>query len=84
MATFLIVYKSSSGFLIVKQEEWAGEVCETRLHRSLAATSFCHGVPLSVSAAPDRPLAEGIARQPARARARTFFRDYEIALDIMS
>src|SRR5262249_60106249 len=34
---------------------------------SLAATCFCHGVPLFVPAAPEGPLAKGIGPRPARA-----------------
>jgi deoxyhypusine synthase len=51
---------------------------------SLAATCFRHGVPLFVPAAPDGPLAEGYRTAARKGPSVDFFRDYEIALDIMS
>jgi deoxyhypusine synthase len=54
------------------------------LHSSLAATCFRHDVPLFVPAAPDGPLAEGYRTAARKGPTVDFFRDYEIALDIMS
>jgi len=51
---------------------------------TLAATCFRHGVPLFVPAAPDGPLAEGYRTAARKGPSVDFFRDYEIALDIMS
>ncbi|HUO63987.1 MAG TPA: deoxyhypusine synthase family protein [Terriglobales bacterium] len=51
---------------------------------SLAATCFRHGVPLFVPAAPDGPLAEGYRTAARKGPSVDFFRDYDIALDIMS
>jgi deoxyhypusine synthase len=53
------------------------------LSASLAATCFRHGVPLFVPAAPDGPLAEGYRAAARKGPTVDFFRDYEIALDIM-
>ena len=54
------------------------------LDGTLAATCFRHRVPLFVPAAPDGPLAEGYRTAKARSPVVDFFRDYDIALDIMS
>jgi deoxyhypusine synthase len=54
------------------------------LSTSLAATCFRHGVPLFVPAAPDGPLAEGYRTATRKGPTVDFFRDYEIALGIVS
>ena len=54
------------------------------LHRSLAVTCYRHGVPLFVPAAPDGPLAEGYRTAARKGPVVDFFRDYEIALAVMS
>ena len=51
---------------------------------SVAATCARHGVPLFVPAAPDGPLAEGYRAARAKGPAVDFFRDYEVALAVMS
>ena len=53
------------------------------LSATLAATCFRHGVPLFVPAAPDGPLAEGYRTARRKGPVVDFFRDYEIALDVM-
>src|SRR5262245_15850856 len=50
----------------------------------LAATCARHGVPLFVPAAPDGPLAEGYRAARRKGPVVDFFRDYEIALDMMN
>ena len=50
---------------------------------SLAATCARHGVPLFVPAAPDGPLAEGYRAAARRQPVVDFFRDYELALQVM-
>lgn len=54
------------------------------LGASLAATCWRHGVPLFVPAAPDGPLAEGYRAAAQKGPAVDFFRDYEVALAIVS
>src|SRR5262245_61774067 len=51
---------------------------------ALAAACFRHGVPLFVPAAPDGPLAEGYRTAARKGPVVDFFRDYDVALDIMS
>jgi deoxyhypusine synthase len=51
---------------------------------TLAATCFRHDVPLFVPAAPDGPLAEGYRTAARKGPVVDFFRDYDLALDIMS
>ena len=50
----------------------------------LAAACFRQGVPLFVPAAPDGPLGEGYRTAARKGPVVDFFRDYEVALDVMS
>lgn len=51
---------------------------------TVAATCARHGVPLFVGAAPDGPLGEGYRTARARRPVVDFFRDYELAIRLMS
>jgi deoxyhypusine synthase len=53
------------------------------LGRAIAATCYRHRVPLLVPAAPDGPLAEGYRMARQKGPVVDFFRDYEIAIEIM-
>lgn len=51
---------------------------------TIAATCARHGVPLFVPAAPDGPLSEGYRTAKRKGPVVDFFRDYEIAVEIMA
>jgi deoxyhypusine synthase len=53
------------------------------LGHAIAAACYRHQVPLFVPAAPDGPLAEGYRLARAKGPVVDFFRDYEIAIEIM-
>lgn len=54
------------------------------LRGSIAATCYRHRVPLFVPAAPDGPLAEGYRAAGRKGPVVDFFRDYELALAMLS
>lgn len=51
---------------------------------AIAATCYRHRVPVFVPAAPDGPLAEGYRTARQKGPVVDFFKDYEIALDLMA